>query len=75
MLGELKRRLYAGNQPGRIATALNCFWARIHACAGRLSKPPRDPLGRRAGRLISLPLVMAVVDGQRDLASMLVRFP
>ena len=70
--GELKRRLYAGNRPGRIATVLNRFWKRIHA----LGVLPNylvtlEVEGRHTGRLVSLPLVMAVVDGQRYLVSML----
>ena len=71
-LGELKRRLYAGNRPGRIATVLNRLWERIHA----LGVLPNylvtlEVEGRHTGRLVSLPLVMAVVDGQRYLVSML----
>lgn len=71
-LGDLKRRLYAGNRPGRIATILNRFWERIHS----LGIFPNylvtlEVEGRRSGRLISLPLVMVVVDGQRYLVSML----
>ena len=71
-LGDLKRRLYAGNRPGRIAAVLNGFWKRIHA----LGVLPNylvtlEVEGRRTGRLVSLPLVMAVVDGERYLVSML----
>ncbi len=71
-LSELKRRLYAGDRPGRIAAALNRLWAHIHAMGVlpnylvKLEIP-----GRQSGRTVSLPLVMAVVDGQRYLVSML----
>jgi len=71
-LAEMKRRLYAGNRPGRIAAILNRFWRRVHA----LGVLPNylvtiEVEGRRTGRLVSLPLVMAVVDGERYLVSML----
>jgi deazaflavin-dependent oxidoreductase (nitroreductase family) len=71
-LGELKRRLYAGNRPGRIATVLNRFWGRIHAL-GFLPNylVTLEVEGRRTGHPVSLPLVMAVVDGERYLVSML----
>ena len=71
-LGELKRRLYAGNRPGRIARFLNGFWERIHAL-GILPDylVTLEVSGRSSGRTVSLPLVMAVVDGQRYLVSML----
>lgn len=72
ILGELKRRLYPGNRPGRIATILNGFWKRIHA----LGFFPNylvtlEVKGRYTGRIVSLPLVMVVLDGQRYLVSML----
>ena len=71
-LGALKRSLYAGNRPGRLATVLNRFWERIHS----LGVLPNylvtlEVRGRHSGRVMSLPLVMAVVDGQRYLVSML----
>jgi hypothetical protein len=71
-LGELKRRLYAGNRPGRLAAILNRFWERVHAL-GILPNylVTLEVKGRRTGRVVSLPLVMAVVDGQRYLVSML----
>lgn len=28
---DLKRRMYAGNRPGRLASFLNRFWEHIHA--------------------------------------------
>jgi len=72
--GDLKRRLYAGNRPGRIASVLNAFWGWVHA----LGVLPNylvtlEIRGRRSGRVISLPLAMAVVDGERYLVSMLGR--
>jgi hypothetical protein len=68
----LKRKLYAGNRPGRLATILNRAWAAIHG----LGVMPDylvtlEVPGRRSGRTVSLPLVMAVQDGERYLVSML----
>ncbi len=69
---DLKRRLYAGNRPGRLASLLNRAWSWIHA-AGLLPDylVTLELPGRRTGRTLSLPLVMAVVEGERYLVSML----
>ena len=69
---NLKQWLYPGGRPNRLAAALNRFWGAVHA----LGTAPNylvtlDVRGRRSGRTISLPLVMAVVDGERYLVSML----
>jgi hypothetical protein len=55
-----------------MATAVNRFCAAVHA----LGVAPNyavtlDVRARRSGRMISLPLVMAVVEGERYLVSML----
>jgi len=69
---KLKQWLYRGGRPNRLAAALNRFFGAVHA----LGAAPNylvtlDVRGRRSGRMISLPLVMAVVDGERYLVSML----
>jgi deazaflavin-dependent oxidoreductase (nitroreductase family) len=69
---SLKKWLYRGGRPNRIAAAINAGWAALHA----LGIAPNhlvtlDVRGRRSGRMMSLPLVMAVVDGERYLVSML----
>jgi hypothetical protein len=69
---NLEQWLYRGGHPSRIAAVLNRCWAAIHA----LGIIPNylvtmDVRGRRSGRTISLPLVLAVVDGERYLVSML----
>lgn len=71
-LYRLKQRLYRGGRPSWVATALNRFWAAVHA----LGIAPNylvtlEVRGRRSGRTTSLPLVMAVVEGERYLVSML----
>jgi deazaflavin-dependent oxidoreductase (nitroreductase family) len=69
---SLKKWLYRGGRPNRVAAVLNCCWAAIHA----LGVAPNylvtlEVRGRRSGRMIRLPLVMAAVDGERYLVSML----
>lgn len=69
---SLEKWFYRGGRPNRIAAVINGCWAVIHA----LGIAPNhlvtlDVPGRRSGRTMSLPLVMAVVDGERYLVSML----
>lgn len=70
--GRFKRWLYRGNRPGVLARLLNRGWAVAHA---RGIAPDHlvtlEVRGRRSGRAISFPLVMAVVEGERYLVSML----
>ncbi len=70
--GDLKRWLYRGGRPGRLAASLNRAWAAIHA-VGLLPNylVTLEVVGRRTGRAMSLPLVMAVIEGERYLVSML----
>ena len=69
---NLEKWLYRSGRPNRVALVLNWCWAAIHA----LGVAPNylvtlNVRGRRSGRTISLPLVMAVVEGERYLVSML----
>src|SRR5262245_14471610 len=69
---NLKQWLYRGGRPNRVASVVNRGVAAVHA----LGVAPNylvtlDVRGRRSGRTVSLPLVMAVVDGERYLVSML----
>lgn len=72
MFRDGKRRLYQGGRPNALARVLNRFWATVHALG---VAPDRyvtlEVIGRKSGRTISFPLVMAVVDGERYLVSML----
>jgi len=66
------RWAYRGKRPNRIAAALNRFWAFVHG----LGVMPDylvtlEVVGRRSGRTITLPLVLAVVEGERYAVSML----
>jgi len=69
---SLQRWFYGGGHPNRVVRILDRFTAAISARGGgpdylvTLEVP-----GRRSGRIVSLPLVVAVVDGERYLVSML----
>ena len=72
MYAAFKRGLYPNGRPGPLARWLNEGWATLHALG---IAPNRlvtlEVVGRRSGRRIRFPLVMAVVDGERYLAAML----
>ena len=72
--GRLKRWLYQGGRPGRLARLLNRWFATVHA-SGRAPDHwvTLQLVGRRSGRTISFPLVMVVLDEERFLVSMLGR--
>jgi deazaflavin-dependent oxidoreductase (nitroreductase family) len=64
--------MYRGQRPNWIARVLNKAWAAV-ASSGIASNyiTTLEVTGRKSGRSISLPVIMAVVDGQRYLVSML----
>lgn len=68
----LKRWFYRGGRPNRVARALDRCTAALYA---RGVAPNNlvtlEVPGRRSGRTITVPLVMAVVGGERYLVSML----
>ncbi|HRE26413.1 MAG TPA: hypothetical protein PK954_07245, partial [Anaerolineales bacterium] len=67
-----KRWLYAHGRPNPLARWLNAGWAAVHAWGVAPNwLVTLEVVGRRSGRVIRFPLVMAVVDGERYLASML----
>jgi len=68
----LAKWLYRGARPNRVASIVNRCTAAVYA----LGIAPNylvtlDVVGRRSGRVFSLPLVMAVVENERYLVSML----
>jgi hypothetical protein len=72
--GRLKRWLYRGGRPGLIARLLNRGFAVVHAGGAAPDYwVALEVVGRRSGRTLSFPLVMAVLDGERYLVSMLGR--
>src|SRR6266702_1227830 len=67
-----KQWLYRGQRPNWIARMLNRGWAAV----GSLGVASNylvtlEVTGRKSGRIVSLPVVVAFVDGQRYLVSML----
>lgn len=70
--GDLNRWLYRGQRPNWIARVLN----RASAALFSLGILPDymvtlEVTGRKSGRTVSMPVVVAVVNGQRYLVSML----
>jgi hypothetical protein len=69
---SLQRWFYAGGRPNRVARILNRFTAAVSARGvGPEYLVALEVPGRRSGGIVSLPLVVAVVDGERYLVSML----
>jgi hypothetical protein len=69
---KVSKWLYRDGRPNRVAAVVNRCWAAVHA----LGVAPNylvtlDVRGRRSGRMISLPVIIAVVAGERYLVSML----
>ena len=71
-LGDFTRWLYRGQRPNWVARILNRATAAV-ASSGVTSNylVTLEVTGRKSGRTISLPVVLALVDGQRYLVSML----
>ena len=71
-ISDFTRWLYRGQRPNWIARIMNRASAAV-ASSGIASNylVTLEVTGRKSGRIFSLPLVMAVVDGQRYLVSML----
>lgn len=69
---RVQRWMYHGQRPNWIAKILNRMWA-IVASLGVTSNymETLEVTGRKSGRIISFPVVIALVDGQRYLVSML----
>lgn len=70
---RLRRWMYAGGAPNRLAKALNRISA-AHFGSGRLAARHWVTLevpGRRTGRVVAFPLVAVDLDGARYLVSML----
>lgn len=68
----LKKWMYREGHPNTLAKVLNRGWAWLHS----LGISPNylvtlEVAGRRSGKIISFPLVMTVIHGERYLVSML----
>jgi deazaflavin-dependent oxidoreductase (nitroreductase family) len=70
--GDLLRWMYRGHRPNRIAKILNSASVAIAALGITHNiMVTLEVTGRKSGRTVSLPVVVAVVDGERYLVSML----
>jgi F420H(2)-dependent quinone reductase len=69
---SLKKWLYEGGHPNKIAKAVNRGWAILHS-SGMLPNymVTLEVVGRQSGKLIKLPLALTVMNGKRYLVSML----
>lgn len=69
---DFKRWMYRGPRPNWIARILNRAWAAVASRGIRFdSMVTLEVTARSSGRIVSLPVVIAVVDGERYLVSML----
>jgi hypothetical protein len=69
---QLDRWMYRGGRPNGVARFLNRLWSRMAAAGrgpGQLNS--LEVRGRRSGRSISFPVVVADRDGERYLVAML----
>src|SRR5690606_13451242 len=73
LLYRLKRWMYPAGRPNAVARALNAVATVLHGTG--LLTPPEwvtlEVVGRRSGRVVSAPLVVAEHDGERYLVAML----
>jgi deazaflavin-dependent oxidoreductase (nitroreductase family) len=69
--GSIKRWMYRGDHPNWLARLLNNFWKVIHSSGIIPSYATLEVVGRKSGRLISMPVVVANIGGERYLVSML----
>ena len=69
---SLKKWLYKGGHPNILAKVINKGWAIIHSSGIYPNYlVTLEVMGRRSGKLISLPLALTTVKGERYLVSML----
>lgn len=69
---DLVRWFYRGGRPGRLAAALNRFWAILSSSGVWPSRmAAMEVRGRRSGRPRSFPMVLTTYGGDRYLVAML----
>jgi deazaflavin-dependent oxidoreductase (nitroreductase family) len=70
--GDFTRWLYRGQRPNWIARMLNRAWAALYSWGIMPDYlVTMEVTGRKSGRTVSLPVVVAVINGQRYVVSML----
>lgn len=67
-----KRQMYEGDRPNQVARIANAVW-RFIASSGIAPNyvATLEVTGRKSGKVIAFPVVLALVDGQRYVVSML----
>jgi len=66
------RWLYRGRRPNWLARKINNFWAAIHSSGiAPTYLATLEVIGSKSGRIISLPVALTPIGGQRYLVSML----
>ncbi len=69
---RLARWMYRGGHPNRMASAMNRVWRAIGAQGWWRNRcVTLEVTGRRSGRAIAFPLIVADLDGEQYLVSML----
>lgn len=69
---KIKRWLYRGQRPNWLARIINNFWAAIHSSGIAPNyRATLEVIGRKSGRIISLPVALTPVSRERYLVSML----
>ena len=69
---RLKRWMYRGQRPNWMARVANRIWAMMAALGLTASYiVTLEVRGRKSGRIVAFPVVVAIVDGERYLVSML----
>ena len=68
----MKRWMYRGGRPNQLTKIINKGWAILHS-AGLFPDyfVTLEVVGRKSGKMISFPLAMTVMNGERYLVSML----
>ncbi|MGR6919325.1 nitroreductase family deazaflavin-dependent oxidoreductase [[Actinomadura] parvosata] len=69
--GRWLRWMYRGGRPNRLARAMNRSWTVVHSSGLVPHLVTLEVPGRRTGRIISFPMVMADHRGERYLVAML----
>lgn len=71
MFQAVKRWMYRDNRPHLLARMLNRFWEFVHSSGIVPNWVTLQVIGRKSGRMTSLPVVVASIGGKRYLVSML----
>lgn len=68
---QLKRWMYRDNRPNWLAQWLNRAWRAYHSSGISKTWVTLEVIGRKSGKIISFPVVLAMIDSNRYVVSML----